>query len=126
MENDRVKNEAQTLAHNLKERTRKHQQTQDLYDRLKRKQMTAATQFAAQNAAYESVEDVEFNNHRNTSQGNRGSQAFGTDQGDLERPNSFQKPNGNIGSGIGGIMPPPRSLRPSKAIRAICFNLKPC
>ena len=38
----------------FREKTRKHQQTQELYDRLKRKEMTAATQ----SAAFESVDNV--------------------------------------------------------------------
>ncbi|KAL8868251.1 MAG: hypothetical protein Q9174_005111, partial [Haloplaca sp. 1 TL-2023] len=38
----------------FREKSRKHQQTQELYDRLKRKEMTAATQ----SAAFESVDEV--------------------------------------------------------------------
>ena len=38
----------------FREKSRKHQQTQELYDRLKRKEMTAATR----SAAFESVDEV--------------------------------------------------------------------
>lgn len=38
----------------FREKNRKHQQTQELYDRLKRKEMTSATQ----TAAYNSVDEV--------------------------------------------------------------------
>lgn len=54
MEQDRLKSENQNLVTAFREKSRKHQQTQELYDRLKRKEMTAATQ----SAAFESVEDV--------------------------------------------------------------------
>ncbi|KAG8527645.1 uncharacterized protein KY384_007798 [Bacidia gigantensis] len=58
IDEERLKTDNQTLITNLRERTRKHQQTQELYDRLKRKQMTTATQHAAKNAAFESVEET--------------------------------------------------------------------
>ena len=54
IDQDRLKNENQTLVVNIKEKTRKQQQTQELYDRLKRKEMTTATQ----HAAFDSVEGM--------------------------------------------------------------------
>lgn len=54
MEQDRLKTENHNLVSAFREKSRKHQQTQELYDRLKRKEMTAATQ----SAAFESVDDV--------------------------------------------------------------------
>lgn len=50
IDQDRLKNENQALVVNIKEKTRKQQQTQELYDRLKRKEMTTATQHAALNS----------------------------------------------------------------------------
>lgn len=54
VEQDRLKTENQSLVAAFREKSRKHQQTQELYDRLKRKEMTAATQ----SAAFDSVDDV--------------------------------------------------------------------
>lgn len=54
MENERLKNDNTKLVAAFREKSRKHQQTQELYDRLKRKEMTAATQ----SAAFDSVDEV--------------------------------------------------------------------
>lgn len=54
LDQDRLKVENKNLVTAFREKSRKHQQTQELYDRLKRKEMTAATQ----NAAFESVDEV--------------------------------------------------------------------
>ena len=54
VDQDRLKTENANLVTAFREKSRKHQQTQELYDRLKRKEMTAATQ----SAAYESVDEV--------------------------------------------------------------------
>ena len=54
IDQDRLKSENQALVVNIKEKTRKQQQTQELYDRLKRKEMTTATQ----HAAFDSVEGM--------------------------------------------------------------------
>ena len=53
-ENDRIRNDNGKLVVAFREKSRKHQQTQELYDRLKRKEMTTTTQ----SAAFDSVEDV--------------------------------------------------------------------
>ena len=47
VDQEKLKADNSTLANALREKTRKHQRTQELYDRLKRKDMTAATQHAA-------------------------------------------------------------------------------
>lgn len=54
VEQDRLKSENTNLIMAFREKSRKAQQTQELYDRLKRKEMTAATQ----SAAYETVDEV--------------------------------------------------------------------
>ena len=50
----KLKNDNNQLLAALREKNRKHAQTQELYDRLKAKEMTAATR----NAAFDSVDDV--------------------------------------------------------------------
>lgn len=87
IDNDRLRTESQTLAINLKERARKHQQTQELYDRLKRKQMTAATQSAAQSAIEDTLHGHEWNGNENTvhRQHRPSSNSFAADQVDLRR-----------------------------------------
>ena len=54
IDQDKLKVENKNLVTAFREKSRKHQQTQELYDRLKRKEMTAATQ----SAAFESVDEV--------------------------------------------------------------------
>ena len=54
MDQDKLKAENTNLVAAFREKSRKHQQTQELYDRLKRKEMTAQTR----SAAYESVDEV--------------------------------------------------------------------
>ena len=54
IDQDRLKIENKNLVTAFREKSRKHQQTQELYDRLKRKEMTAATQ----SAAFDSVDEV--------------------------------------------------------------------
>ncbi|KAL8757520.1 MAG: hypothetical protein Q9199_002163 [Rusavskia elegans] len=54
LDQEKLQAENTNLVQAFREKSRKHQQTQELYDRLKRKEMTAATQ----SAAFESVDDV--------------------------------------------------------------------
>lgn len=54
MDQDKLKSENTNLVLSLRDKQRKHQQTQELYDRLKRKEMVAATQ----SAAFDSVDEV--------------------------------------------------------------------
>lgn len=54
LEIERLKTEQQKLKSALSNKTRAHHQTQELYDRLKRKEMTVATK----SAALESLDDV--------------------------------------------------------------------
>ena len=54
IDQDKLRAENTSLVTAFREKSRKHQQTQELYDRLKRKEMTSATQ----TAAYNSVDEV--------------------------------------------------------------------
>ena len=54
VDQEKLRTENTGLVAAFREKSRKHQQTQELYDRLKRKEMTSATQ----TAAYNSVDEV--------------------------------------------------------------------
>ena len=54
VEQEKLKTDKANLAAALREKARKHQQTHELYERLKRKEMAAATKIAA----FDSVDDV--------------------------------------------------------------------
>jgi len=121
VDQDRLKSENTNLVAAFREKSRKHQQTQELYDRLKRKEMTAATQ----SAAYQSVDDV-----LGSVGGRHGQdQLFGVSQypnmgraqgqgqqyqyqGDLNAAaqdygHGQSNSNGSNGNGKDGAMPPP-------------------
>lgn len=68
MDQDKLRTENISLVTAFREKSRKHQQIQELYDRLKRKEMTSATQ----SAAYNSVDDVlgSVSHHRAQQQAN--------------------------------------------------------
>jgi hypothetical protein len=51
---EKLKQDNQTLFSALREKNKKYQQTQELYDRLKRKEIATTTQ----NAAFNSVDDI--------------------------------------------------------------------
>lgn len=116
IDQDRLKIENKNLVTAFREKSRKHQQTQELYDRLKRKEMTAATQ----SAAFESVDEVLGNAPSRqgffSSQHNSGAprahagQGFqsprGTGDG-IEQLQSRRKSGSNEHHGNGAMMPPP-------------------
>ncbi|MCJ1351219.1 MAG: hypothetical protein MMC33_001202 [Icmadophila ericetorum] len=58
IEQDQLKAENINLANIYREKNKKHQHTQELYDRLKRKEMTAVTQSAAYDSANEVLESA--------------------------------------------------------------------
>ena len=112
IDQDRLKAENQNLVVSLRERTKKHQQTQELYDRLKRREMTAATQSAAQSAAYESVDDVlgvvpNRQPYSGRPQGPRSFQPGPVDHNGVERVHTHQRSGSSHSQGSGGMMPPP-------------------
>lgn len=124
IDQDRLKNENRDLVAAYREKSRKHQQTQELYDRLKRKEMTAATQ----SAAFDSVDEVlgnvssqpRFSNPQHNSavprsQAQRGFVPTQVDHNGTEQVHSHQR-SGSANSGrSGGMMPPPPLPRPGAA-----------
>lgn len=102
VDQDRLKNENTSLVAAFREKSRKHQQTQELYDRLKRKEMTAATQ----SAAYQSADEVlgsTINRHgQELPYGQEPHYSGNT--GFAEQGNGHR---GNGSNGKEGTMPPP-------------------
>lgn len=116
IDQDRLKAENKSLVTAFREKNRKHQQTQELYDRLKRKEMTAATQ----TAAFESVDEVLGNVPGRqgivSSQHNPGAprahaqQDFQSPRGNRHGTEQFharRKSGSNENQGSGPMMPPP-------------------
>ena len=122
IDTDKLKTENNNLVAAYREKTRKHQQTQELYDRLKRKEMTAATQ----SAAFESVDEVlgnvsnrqgYTNNPQHHSaiprpQAQRGFQHFSVDRNGIEQLHTHQRSGSNNSQGNAELMPPPPLRRP--------------
>lgn len=116
IDQDRLKNENRDLVAAYREKNRKHQQTQELYDRLKRKEMTAATQ----SAAFDSVDEVlgnvsgqpRFGNPQQNSamprsQAQRGFLPTHVDHNGIEQVHRHQRSGSANSGGSGGMMPPP-------------------
>ena len=108
IEHDRLKTENQTLVINIKEKNRKVQQTQELYDRLKRKEMTAATR----SAAFDSVDDMlggpPARQSYQESQDPHSFQTYPPDHSRPERAQTRQVGRTELDHGIGSrMMPPP-------------------
>lgn len=103
----------------FQEKNRKHQQTQELYDRLKRKEMTAVTQ----SAAFESVDDVLGGANARASQPRPLQQTFSSRSQearagaqypyDLGQDPSHHRVSSNGSSGRGGVTMPPPLRRPA-------------
>ena len=105
----RLKDENATLVGALRAKDRKQQQTQELYDRLKRREMTAVTQ----NAAMDSVDEVLGaagirRNHidQRHLQGNGASHEFSSFSHDIGGMNNHRE-SSNGGGERGSMMPPP-------------------
>ena len=116
IDQDRLKAENKNLVTAFREKSRKHQQTQELYDRLKRKEMTAATQ----SAAFESVDEVLGNvparqgfissQHNSVLPGSHAQKNFQSPQGNRNGTEQFhtrRKSGSNGNQGNGAMMPPP-------------------
>ncbi|KAK4692020.1 E3 ubiquitin-protein ligase CCNP1IP1, partial [Lecanoromycetidae sp. Uapishka_2] len=116
IDQDRLKNENRDLVAAYREKSRKHQQTQELYDRLKRREMTAATQ----SAAFDSVDEVlgnvsnqprfsnpQHNSNINRSQAQRSFLPPHVDHNGIEKVHSHQRSGSANSGGGGGLMPPP-------------------
>lgn len=115
IDQEKLQAENTNLVQAYREKSRKHQQTQELYDRLKRKEMTAATQ----SAAFESVDDVLGNSGGRTGHGRPPQQSLLSRQQGL--PDTYdpslcfghQRDGSNGSGGSGGMMPPPPLRRPA-------------
>lgn len=121
VDQDRLRNENTNLVAAFREKSRKHQQTQELYDRLKRKEMTAATQ----SAAYQSVDEVlgsvgnrvgsehpvGMSQYPNTGRAPGQGQPFlyhdNGDNAEQGYNRGHSNSNGSNENGKGGMMPPP-------------------
>ena len=131
MDQDRLKAENKNLVTAYREKSRKHQQTQELYDRLKRKDMAAATQ----SAAFESVDEVLGNvpGHQGfaSSHHNSGGPKVNAQQ-DFQSPRDNQvgveqlhvrrKSGSNENRGNGAMMPPPLSRTGGTGSNAFGFG----
>jgi E3 ubiquitin-protein ligase CCNP1IP1 len=108
IEQDRLKQENTSLVAAFREKNRKQQQTQELYDRLKRKEMTAATQ----SAAFESVDEVlgnvpsqqRFISPQHHNPRSRARPGIQVDRNGIEKVHSHQRSGS---SNSGGMMAPP-------------------
>ena len=123
LDSDKLKTENTNLVAAYREKQRKHQQTQELYDRLKRREMTSATQ----SAAFESADDVLGTSHYRheygaaihsrqhpTSQERPAQREFQPphlDHNGIEQVHSHQRSESNNGQGSSGSMPPPPLIR---------------
>ena len=116
IDQDKLKAENKSLVTAYREKSRKHQQTQELYDRLKRKDMAAATQ----SAAFESVDEVLGNvpgrQGLMSSQHNSGAprahaqqdfQSLRANREGIEQLHTRRKSGSNENRGNVPMMPPP-------------------
>ncbi|KAL8762783.1 MAG: hypothetical protein Q9184_001265 [Pyrenodesmia sp. 2 TL-2023] len=119
IDREKLQSENTSLVNAFREKSRKHQQTQELYDRLKRKEMMNATQ----SAAFESVDEVLGNVHGRSGQARPVQQSFAArPQGQREAPPyqydlgqdlGHQRGASNGSGGSGGVMMPPPQRRPA-------------
>ena len=134
IDTERLKSENTNLVAAFREKNRKHQQTQELYDRLKRKEMTAATR----SAAFESADQVLGNgpnrqgqrvNSQHSSAIPRSEaqhefQPLAVDRNGVEQAHTHQRGGSNNSPGSGEMMPPP--LRRAGRLGANNFDLGIC
>lgn len=136
IDQDKLKTENTSLVAAFREKSRKHQQTQELYDRLKRKEMTAATQ----SAAFDSVDEVlgsissrsyQDPNHPNVSQQYQsvsrppGQQDFYHSPVDVhgqQQMYTHGRSGSNGSQGSKGLMPPPPNPTNKPGNRAFEFT----
>ena len=119
IDRENLQTENTNLVAAFREKSRKHQQTQELYDRLKRKEMTAATQ----SAAFESVDEVLGNVNGRVSQARPLQQSISARpqeqregvqyQYGLGQESGHQRTGSNGSGGNGGMMMPPPLPRPT-------------
>lgn len=120
IDQEKLKTENTGLVAAFREKSRKHQQTQELYDRLKRKEMTSATQTAAYNSVDEvlgSISQHQEQKHPSISRqyqirpGPEESQAvfpeIPADYQEEAQPHSHSTVGSNNSHGDSRMMPPP-------------------
>ncbi|KAL9119570.1 MAG: hypothetical protein Q9187_003876 [Circinaria calcarea] len=118
IDQDKLKTENANLAAAYREKARKHQQTQELYDKVRRKEMTAITQSAAYDTVDEVLQSVtgnqahvgnnrpSYGTHlRPVNRGQATSGHFALDGNPEEHNRQRDGSNGSVGSGR--LMPPP-------------------
>ena len=113
IDQDRLKVENKNLVTAFREKSRRHQQTQELYDRLKRKEMTAA----AQSAAFESVDEVLGNipgrqgfvpsQHNAAAPRAPAQQDLQSPRDGMVQPHARRKSGSSENRSAGAMMPPP-------------------
>ncbi|KAL8776121.1 MAG: hypothetical protein Q9194_003352 [Teloschistes cf. exilis] len=113
IDREKLQSENTNLVTAFREKSRKHQQTQELYDRLKRKEMTAATQ----SAAFDSVDEVlggiagRSGQTRPSQQSfiprPQGQRDFSQYQYDSGQDLGHQRDDSNGSASSGGMIPPP-------------------
>ena len=125
LDSDKLKADNTNLVAAYREKARKHQQTQELYDRLKRKEQISATQ----SAAIDSVDDILNNSQSRQEYGGPAlSHQYSAtrtksrrldlppihlDHNGIEQVHSHQRSGSNNSGGSGGLMPPPPLRRPA-------------
>ena len=109
VDQEKLKAENTTLAGALREKTKKHQATQEQLDRLKRKEMTAATQHAAFDSVDEVLQSASSRHAASDGQYRRSNQGTGSQGvGNAAYALSGHHRHGSNGSGgHAGMMPPP-------------------
>ncbi|KAL8802979.1 MAG: hypothetical protein Q9182_003467 [Xanthomendoza sp. 2 TL-2023] len=115
IDREKLQSENTNLVQAFREKSRKHQQTQELYDRLKRKEMAAT----AQSAAFESVDDVLGHVSSRTGQGpnNNPTPSHHRTQLGSRTQNNIQQGTGggnrnasHVGSGLSQVPTPSQRL----------------
>ncbi len=119
IDQDKLKTENTSLVAAFRDKSRKHQQTQELYDRLKRKEMTSATQAAAYNSVDEVLGSISHRQGHNlpnvpheyqTGPGPEDSGGFPpipANYHDLTHPHGQSTEGSNGSHGVSRMMPPP-------------------
>ena len=113
IDQDKLKAENKNLVTAFREKSRKQQQIQELYDRLKRKEMTAATQSAAFETVDEVLGNVPGRQAFVSSHHNSGAPRLQEDESPRRNGNGIEqfhaqrKSGSNESQSNGGMMPPP-------------------
>ena len=120
VDQDKLRSENTNLVAAFREKSRKHQQTQELYDRLKRKEMTSATKTAAYNSIDEvlgSVSNLQGQNQPSATHQYQTGLESQEDQPtfnqaplefhEIPRPHNPSRMDSNGSNGDSRLMPPP-------------------